>query len=282
YGVFGGTPRYHALVDTARPAKEEIVDLLFRQRGALEGEVSFLLGSEQIRDPAPYNTVLGAIAQGKTQFGDIQNQAGTERGQLSYLLRVLLDLGWIRREFPFEETSERRALYQVADPFLAFWYRFVQPLARSLPFTDPFALYERQVEPFLPLYMGQHVFESICHQWLQRYAQSELNLTITDAGRWWSRDGQIEFDIVAKLDSGTYLFGECKWSGTGTIGTGVYTKLVAKVERLPEARHRNAPAYVLFSVGGFTGELIALAAEPENRLYLVSSREILPQKNYVQ
>jgi hypothetical protein len=28
YGVFGGTPRYHAIVDTSRPPAEEIVALL--------------------------------------------------------------------------------------------------------------------------------------------------------------------------------------------------------------------------------------------------------------
>jgi hypothetical protein len=34
-------------------------------RTILENEVRFLLGSEQIRDPAPYNAILAAIAGGK-------------------------------------------------------------------------------------------------------------------------------------------------------------------------------------------------------------------------
>ena len=55
YGVLGGTPRYHALVDTSRPMDGEIVALLMQPRAVLENEVRFLLGSEQIRDPAPYN-----------------------------------------------------------------------------------------------------------------------------------------------------------------------------------------------------------------------------------
>jgi uncharacterized protein len=54
YGVFGGTPHYHALVDTSHPPSEEIVTLLMQPRAILENEVRFLLlGSEQIRDPAP-------------------------------------------------------------------------------------------------------------------------------------------------------------------------------------------------------------------------------------
>jgi hypothetical protein len=34
YGVFGGTPRYHALVDTSRPPAEEIVTLLMQPRNS--------------------------------------------------------------------------------------------------------------------------------------------------------------------------------------------------------------------------------------------------------
>jgi AAA+ ATPase superfamily predicted ATPase len=136
YGVFGGTPRYHALVDTSHPPAKEIVTLLMQPRAILENEVRFLLGSEQIRDPAPYNAILAAIASGETKFNGIQQLIGVERGALSGSLRTLLELGWIRREFPFGESSDRRALYRVADPFLTFWYRFVAPLASALQISD--------------------------------------------------------------------------------------------------------------------------------------------------
>jgi hypothetical protein len=68
YGVFGGTPRYHALVDPSHPPAEGIITLLMQPRAILENEVRFLLGSEQIRDPAPYNAIMAAIAGGETNF----------------------------------------------------------------------------------------------------------------------------------------------------------------------------------------------------------------------
>lgn len=276
YGVFGGTPRYHALVDTTLPFGQEIVNLLLRSGGALENEVAFLLSSEQIRDPAPYHAVLRAIAAGETQFGGILNTTGTERGALSYYLSTLTDLGWIRREFPFEETSERRALYQIADPFLSFWYRFIRPLSSAVSFSDPQALYEVRIEPFLSDYMGRIALEPICHQWLQRQAETVLGLRLTGAGRWWSRDGQLELDIVAHRLDGGYLFGECKWSANRPIGTDVYAQLLSKVARLPDARWRQKPEYILFSVGGFTPELRTLASNPDNHLYLVGPDILLP------
>lgn len=269
YGVLGGTPRYHALVDASKTLADAVVDLLLKPRGALEGEVNYLLGSEQIRDPSPYNAVLAAVAQGHTQFGDILNHSGTERGALSFYLKTLTDLGWVVRELSFEETSEKRGLYQIADPFLNFWYRFVRPLSSALAFSPPDVLYRAKVEPFLADYMGRFVFEKICHQWLQKHAWSEMGINVLSAGRWWSRDGQTEIDVMARRLDGGYLFGECKWSASRPVGSEVYNALLAKVAKLPREEQREGATYILFSVGGFTDNLVAIAADPASRLHLV-------------
>ncbi len=282
YGVFGGTPRYHALVDAGRPLGEEVVRLLLQRGSALENEVAFLLGSEQLRDPAPYNAVLAAIAGGETQFGNIQSASGTDRSRLSYYLGVLTDLGWIRREFAFEETSNKRALYRAGDPFLAFWYRFVHPLRSALAFSDPQALYDAHIAPFLSDYMGRYVFEEICRQWLARHAQTDFRTLLASAGRWWSRDGQIELDLVASplTPPDGYVFGECKWSAGRPIGTSVYTDLLTKVARAPNNDWRKfPPRYCLFSVGGFTPELHAIASDPDQRLTLVGAGDLLPRSD---
>jgi AAA+ ATPase superfamily predicted ATPase len=275
YGVFGGTPRYHALVDTSRPLAEEIVTLLMQPRAILENEVRFLLGSEQIRDPAPYNAILAAIAGGETKFNRIQQLIGVERGALSSSLRTLLELGWIRRELPFGERSDRRAIYRVADPFLTFWYRFVAPLASALQFSDPATVYAAQVAPRLADYMGWSVFEEICGQWLQRNAQQRLGLSVREMARYWSRDGRTEIDLMAELDDERFLFGECKWRTERVTRLSDLSALQAKVASLPEARWRDKPSYILFALGGFSPELQQLAADPAERLFLVKDADIL-------
>ena len=276
YGILGGTPRYHALVNPAQPMAREVVDTLLRPQSPLENEVRFLLGSQQIREPAPYNAILGAIASGTIQYGEILNATGVEPGSFARYLRVLAELGWIRRELPFGETSDRRALYRVADPFLAFWYRFAVPFASELQFSDPMRVYEERIAPHLPSYMGWHVFEEICQQWLQRHARERLGLAIREMGRYWSRDGQVEIDIMARLESDTYLYGECRWSGNRPVGLSVYNALQGKVARLPREEMRQAPAFVLFSTGGFAPELEVMAANAENCLHLVGPADLLP------
>lgn len=276
YGVLGGTPRYHALVDTAQPMAAEIVALLMQPRAILENEVKFLLGSEQIREPAPYNAALSAIAAGETQFGRIQQQTGADKSTLSFYLKTLQELGWARRELPFGDTTDRRALYQIADPFLAFWYRFVAPLSSVLQFSDPQKVYAERVAPYLADYMGRFVFEDICAQWTRKYAGTKLGLNIQRMGRYWSRDGQTELDLMAELQESRYLFGECKWSANRPIGLSVYSGLQAKIASLPEAKWRNDSTCVLFSAGGFAPELYSLAANPQERLFLVTGSDLLP------
>jgi AAA+ ATPase superfamily predicted ATPase len=274
YGVFGGTPRYHALVDSSRPMAEEIVNLVLRPGSPLENEVRFLLGSQQVRDPSPYNAVLRAIASGATQYGQIIQRSGTDRGSLPHYLRVLHELNWIRKETSFGEKTERRAIYRLSDPFLSFWFHFVAPLASDLQFSDPVQVYQQRIEPYLSDYMGRYVFEDICIQWLKKHASSRLGLGVRDVQRYWSRDGRTEIDLVAELDKGSYLFGECKWNRERLIGTNVYANLAAKVAGLPEAKWRDRPTYILFALGGFTPDLVTLAADQANRLHLVSGSDL--------
>jgi len=93
--------------------------------------------------------------------------------------------------------------------------------------------------------------------------------------RYWSRDGQTEIDLMAELDHRTYLFGECKWRADSLMRLSDLSALQAKVASLPEARWRNKPSYVLFSLGGFSPELLQLATDPAERLYLVAKVEML-------
>jgi len=80
---------------------------------------------------------------------------------------------------------------------------------------------------------------------------------------------------MAELDDGTFLFGECKWRTESVTRLNDLSVLQAKVASLPEARWRNKPSYILFALGGFSPELQQLAADPAERLYLVTDTDML-------
>lgn len=268
YGAFGGTPRYHGEIDRSLPWDEQIVDLLLRPGAPFEGEARSLLASEQIRDPAPYNSILRAVADGKTRNTEIQSATGLSSGALTYPLTVLQELEWLRKERSFGETTDRRAIYRLADPFLNFWYRFGAPLASALRFEDPSVVFRERVESRLDDYMGWSVFESVCTQWLRQRGGADFGLDVRVTGRYWTRDGRVEIDQVAELAGGGYLFGECKWSSRSPIGTDAYFALRAKVAGLANETWKRRAQFILYSVGGFTDEMRVLAHQEEG-VYLV-------------
>jgi hypothetical protein len=92
--------------------------------------------------------------------------------------------------------------------------------------------------------------------------------------RYWSRDGRTEIDLIAELGDGTFLFGECKWRTERVTRLNDLSVLQAKVASLPEARWRNKPSYILFALGGFSPELLQLAVNPAERLYLVTDSDM--------
>jgi len=55
-----------------------------------------------------------------------------------------------------------------------------------------------------------------------------------------------------------------------------YGSLQAKVQSLPDAKWKDQPVFILFAVGGFAPEVEALAADPSQRLMLVSGRDLIP------
>lgn len=277
YGVLGGTPRYHALVNPRVDLGKNLCNLIMSPLGTLHSEPEVLMSSSQVRDPTPYNAVLLAIASGCTKFNEIAQRVDSSTSQLSFYLKSLLDLEWITRERPFAEASEKRAIYAISDNFLLFWYRFVAALRSHLELQDVSLVYRMRVQPHLDDFMGRYVFEDICLQYLKKSAASRHDLQISDAGRYWSRDGSVEIDIVGDLDDGTTLACECKWSSS-PVGVSVYYELMRKVSRLPPPRGTGLVQYALFSAAGFD-ETMVEAAERDD-VILVSGEDLVtaPQR----
>jgi AAA+ ATPase superfamily predicted ATPase len=114
-------------------------------------------------------------------------------------------------ELPFGERSERSVPYRIADLFLAFWYRFMEPLASALQSSDPTTVYATQAAPRLAEFMDRSGFLEICGQWLQRNTQQRLGLNVREMAPYWSRDGRTEIDLMVTLDNDKFLFTDCKW-----------------------------------------------------------------------
>lgn len=220
YATFGGTPYYLEQISDDLSYEQNVARLFFRTAGLLYGEPSMLLRQE-LREPALYNSVLLAIAHGATAPKAIAERAGVARESVNQYLRTLLNLGIVERVVPFGENlgTTRKSLYSIADPFFAFWYRFVGPSAEAVELGAGRAIAKEVCGgQALPTYEGAQ-FERVCREWAARKNRdARLPFLATSFGRWWGPDPalrkQVDIDlVVANVTTRQIACGECKWRG---------------------------------------------------------------------
>ena len=276
YTAFGGTPYYLAQIDSNASFEENIEFLFFNKAGLLYEEPMMLLRQE-LREPANYNSILSAVANGATFPKEIAEKAGVEQGSIGKYLKTLEGLGLIERTIPFGDNPDksRKGLYSVRDPFFAYWYRFVSrsigaiesgagnAAARGTAFGEAFSTY-----------VGKR-FEDICMQWLiRRNRQGNLPFLASSFGRWWGTDPvaheQTDIDVIAAdKPSKRILLGECKWRES-LDETEALRKLEA---RAPLVKGYDQHSFALFTKNPVSDATKKKCAS-RNDLLLVSTADL--------
>lgn len=276
YVAFGGTPYYLAQIEEGASFAEN-VELLFFEKSGLLYEEPMMLLRQELREPAVYNSVLGAVASGATSPKRIAEAAGIEPSSVGRYLKTLEGLGLVERSVPIGENPERsrKGLYEIRDPFFAYWYRFVNPCVGAVESGSGWAAAKAAVsgEAFAT-HVGKR-FEEVCAQWLiRKNRMGELPFLASSFGRWWGSDPvareQVDIDVVAADGaSGRMLFGECKWRSSFNE-TEALGKLEARSSLVRGCKERY---YALFSknpVGAGTAEKAAARSD----LLLVSTQDL--------
>lgn len=258
YGITGGIPAYLELIDPSRSAKDNIERLFLTPSGFLFEEPTNLL-LQECRNPDQYDAIIQAIASGKSRLVDIATAAGIPESNTRTYLAKLQSLGIIKRELPFGESSNKRAIYALADHMFRFWYRVVPSNLGLIQNGMPELAWAR-IGELIPTHMGP-VFEAICLQYLyERARRGALDLAPVEAGRWWGTDprtrSQTEIDLIVSDGRDAALFAECKWRNE-PAGAEVLQTLLYRSELFRyQARH-----YMVFSKSGFTEGCQELARE---------------------
>ena len=265
YGVTGGIPHYINKLDVESNLDEALLENLFSTSSYLFEEPENLL-KQELREPAIYNSVISAIAAGASHSNEISTKVGLESGVCAKYLKVLLDLGILKKETPITEKPGKKTIYAIDDNFFRFWYRFVPRNMSVISAGRMRLIYEQAVKRFYPDYMGL-VFEKMCQEYLLRYAK-DLPILLSNVGQWWGTDSktrrEVQIDIVgAPVDGNEYLIGSCKYRNE-KIGIEELELLrrYAAVFRKNGIFH-----YFIFSKGGFTQALLEAEMQGEVTLF---------------
>ncbi|MBI4552261.1 MAG: ATP-binding protein [Candidatus Latescibacteria bacterium] len=239
YAVWGGVPRYWELARSYPSLAEAIRTLILERDSILHHEPERLL-LDDLRSATQAHSLLSLIGQGCHRLSEIAGRLSKPAGHLGRPLAHLLELGYVTRDIPYGETikSTKRSFYRLADPFLMFWYRYVQPNRSLLEQGLQETVYTEMMKTF-----PQHV--AAVWEDLARASTARFELGGTrwkPAQRWWGRghDGRpMELDLVAEsLEGDALLLGEVKW-GTRTDLRVVRAHLRASAQQLPQTRGKR-------------------------------------------
>lgn len=270
YGIIGGTPQYILQMNPTLSVEENIKNTFLNPTSSLFEEPNNLLNQE-VREPAIYNAIISAIANGATKMAKISTKVGEPTSVCTSYLNNLLALGLIRKETPFGQDSNHKSIYSIEDNMFKFWYRFI-PENNSIISRQATDLAYQRIEPHLSTYMGI-VFEEICKQYLWKLLlKGKSPINFTDLGRWWGSSpktkSQEEIDIMGTADKNTALFCECKWKNED-IDLSVLETLIERSELFDyEDKY-----FYLFSKTGFTKNCIEKANEL-NHVYLIKYEDM--------
>ena len=268
YGITGGVPLYMSLVDRELSVAENIKAHFLSPSGYLFEEPGNLI-KQECREPAQYNAIIKAVANGATRLSEIAGKVGLETSLCSTYITKLISIGIIKKEHPFKEETGRKTIYRLDDSMFRFWYRFIPDTMSLIQRREPNMAYER-INDQIPAFMGA-VFEEICLQHLWHLnKENQTPVRFTNAGRWWGTDPErkieSEIDIIAD-EKNDAIFAECKWIGK-FVGVEVLDSLVERSERF---QYGNK-FYYLFAKSGFT-ETLTKKADRLGKITLIKFEE---------
>ena len=188
WSLSGGIPKY---LEWLNNAKGHLFDALISESSPLLKEGSHRLVEDFGSEHRAYFDVLGAIANGHTTRARIENYLALGVGM--HLEKLEGDFDILRKMRPItsKETS-RDVRYEISDPFLKFWFRFIYS-NRSAVEMENFDYLKKVIERDFDTFSGielESLFEAILIESKQ----------FNRIGSYWDKKGENEIDIVAIND----------------------------------------------------------------------------------
>ncbi|MBN1936931.1 MAG: hypothetical protein JW934_19880 [Anaerolineae bacterium] len=262
YAVLGGVPAYLEQFDPEQNLSANIRRHLFRRTGMFRSEPELLI-NDLVRETRNYEATLRAVAAGKRTPAEITKATGIVSSNLAPYLKRLGDLGLVERRVPAtlsrdQRRTTTRSRYHLRDPYLRFYFRFIEPNLELIELDLSDVLWQRISDEFRA-FVGQTAFEDLCREWTLVQARAgNLPFAPEIVGSHWATDAQV--DVVALNWQGrAILLGECKW-GTDRVGRAVIRESVAKAPLVMPEQDWQVH-YAFFARSGFTD---AARAEAES------------------
>jgi uncharacterized protein len=209
YAILGGTAQYQVWAGRL-PLRQILAKrILARGESLFEEPLQLIRGEDEIREPGSYYALLRAIAAGATRFAEIESHSKiTSSSLLTKRLARLSALRYVEERRPVGGNG--RPVWALADPYFAFWFRYVYP-HRSMLQRGRTQEIARAILADLDNFMGR-AFERVCREWASRHARAPELTEAEEIGAYWTRTHDVEIDLAARSGERYTALGSCKWS----------------------------------------------------------------------
>jgi AAA+ ATPase superfamily predicted ATPase len=239
HGITGGIPQYLEYVDEVMSLEENIQQMFLTMDAPLLAEPSNLL-QQELRNPATYNSIISAIANGKSKYSEITSVSGVASGSVMTYLDNLIDLGIIEKKSAIFDKRKGKSIYKIKDGLFRFWFRFIDGKMERIARHRTSSLLSRIMDE-LPQYLG-FTFEEACVDWM--WQQEILDFEPAEVRNWWGNDPEkneeVEVDIVAPDDSLINgVVAECKWKNKENMKVKMLDILEHRAALVPKIRNKQ-------------------------------------------
>jgi len=209
--------------------------------------------------------VLGAIGAGDRTNKAIATRAGLQAAPLARSLQLLREAKQVvAADLPVSTRPAREPRYRVADSYLRFWLRFVEPALPDIARGRGDLALTRLRDSWLD-YRGRAV-EPLVRASLERLATSDPRLAGTPVvGGYWTRTGSVEVDLVGVDQwpgaSKANAVGSIKWRDRSPFNQRDLADLAVHCAEVPGGR--DAPL-IAVSRSGCTARDLAAVYSPDD------------------
>ena len=211
YAVFGGVPGALARLPDAGGIHFAARRALFEETGALRDWGIELL-ERDVQTPSRYAAILAVLARGEADWKKVHDGVRdlSASGQVAPYLKRLEELGLVRVRRSLDAAPGSRARrYRIADPLVAFWYRFVLAHRHDPRADEKRDYFGETVRPALDGHVAS-IFPEICRQYMEFDAMEHLASNAREAGSLWGEGYDI--GVAGTLTTGAVFYGVPLWS----------------------------------------------------------------------
>jgi AAA+ ATPase superfamily predicted ATPase len=261
YSLFGGVPAYWERVTRSASITQNIKNELLTPGNLMQEEPALLL-QDFLRDPRYYIGILKAIALGHRTIKAISTYAGMPESNLPKYLGVLIEAGFVHRKTPVTKAeTSRSGRYEITDPYLRFYYRFLEgrqdQLAMGVKKPAIDEIRRRHAD-----FIGTYTWEELCREWLLKADETALPFSPDKVGSAWGSGYQCDVVGINTAEK-TFILGECKWRQASSNHEVIESLLGKTKAVIPPSRSKKPwqVYYLGFSRSGWTAQAKTLIEE---------------------